>query len=61
MHRAERCLLDERIRGINNTLEKLEHSRYMYEHKLSAILDPDLMENFKGIIEHPTIPIEYIL
>ena len=51
IHRAERCLLNERIRGINNTLEKLEHGRYMYEHKLSAILDPDVMINCKGIIE----------
>ena len=51
LHRAERCLLNKRIRGINNTLEKLEHGRYMYEHKLSATVDPDLMENCKGIID----------
>ena len=38
IHRAERGLLNERIRSINNTLDKLEHDRYMYELKLSAIV-----------------------
>ena len=51
IHRAERGLLNERIRSINNTLEKLEHGRYMYELKLSAIVGPDQIEKCKGIIE----------
>ena len=37
IHRAEIYLLKKRIRGINNTLEKLEHGRYMYDHKLSTL------------------------
>ena len=44
-------LLNERIRSINNTLEKLEHGRYLYELKLSAIVGQNLVENCKEIIE----------
>ena len=33
-----------RIRAINNTLERLEHGRYMYEIKLLGLLDQDLMK-----------------
>ena len=51
IHRAERSLLNERIRSINNTLEKLEHGRYKNELKLSAIIEPDLMKNCTGIID----------
>ena len=51
IYRAERSLLNERIRNINNSLEKLEHDRYMYELKLSAIVGPDLMIECKGLIE----------
>ena len=51
IHTAERSLLNKRIREINNTLEKLEHGRYMYEIKLSALLDQHLMENCMDIIE----------
>ena len=51
IHRAERGLLNERIRSINHTLEKLEHGRYMYELKLSAIMGADLMNKCMGIME----------
>ena len=36
--KAERILLNERIRNVNNILDQLEHDTYMYEVKLSAIL-----------------------
>ena len=32
-------------------MENLDYGRYMYELKLSAIFDPDLMNNCMGIIE----------
>ena len=51
IQKAERSLLNERVRNVNNTLDWLEHDRYMYELKLSAILDQDLMKEFKGFIE----------
>ena len=51
IHRAERSLLNERIRAVNNTLVRLEHGRYMYEIKLSGLLDQDLMKNCSEMIE----------
>ena len=51
--KAERCLLNERIRNVNNILNWLIHDTYMYEVKLSAILNQDLMEECKEFIaEH---------
>ena len=44
-------MLNERIRNINNILERLDHDRHMYELKLSAILGPDLIKECKGFIE----------
>ena len=44
-------MLNERIRNINNILERLDHDRYMHELKLSAIFGPDLMKECKGLIE----------
>ena len=38
-------------REINNTLERLEHGRYMREIKLPALLDQDLMKNCNEMIE----------
>ena len=49
--KAERNLSNERVRNINNTLDWLDHDRYMYELKLLAILDPDLMEEYKGFMK----------
>ena len=51
IHRAERSLLNEKIRNINNTLERLDQDRYMYELKLSAIIGQDLMKECMGLIE----------
>ena len=53
IQKAERSLLNERVRNINNALDQLDHDRYMYEPKLSAILDPDLMEECKGFMKVP--------
>ena len=50
IQRAEKSLLNERIRNIN-ILERLDHDRYMYKLKLSAILGPDLTKECKGFIE----------
>ena len=53
IQKAERSLLNDRIRNVNNILDQLEHDRYMYELKLSAILNQDLMEECKEfIVEH---------
>ena len=50
IQKAERGLLNERIRNVNNILDWLEHDTYMYELKLSAILNQDLMEECKEFI-----------
>ena len=45
--------MNKRIRNVNNTLDQLEHDRYMYEFKLSPILNQDLMEECREfIVEH---------
>ena len=44
-YKAERRLLNERIRNINNTIEHYEHERYMYRDKLILILEPDMFKN----------------
>ena len=48
IHRAERSLLNERIRNINNILERLDHDSYIYELKLLGIIGQDLMDECKG-------------
>ena len=48
---TEKSLLNERIRNINNILKRLDHDRYMYQLKLSAILVPDLTKECKWFIE----------
>ena len=44
IHKAERSLLNERIREVNITLDWLKHDTYMYQTKLSAIISEDLMK-----------------
>ena len=39
--RAEKQLLNERIRNINYKIEKFEHDKYMYENQLQEILKED--------------------
>ena len=39
--RAEKQLLNERIRNINNKIEKYQHDKYMYENQLHEILKED--------------------
>ena len=56
IHRAERSLLNERIREVNIILDWLKHDTYMYEAKLSAILSQEHMEECKEfIIEHKRV------
>ena len=50
IQRAEKSLLNERLRNINNILNCLDHYRYMYQLKLSAILGPDLTKKCEGFI-----------
>ena len=38
IHRAEKKLLNERIRNINNIIEYLDHVKYMYECNLKVIV-----------------------
>ena len=51
IHKVEWSLLNKRVRNVNNTLDWLEHDRYMYELRLSAILNQDLMKECKECIE----------
>ena len=39
--RAEKQLLNERIRNINSKIEKYQHDKYMYEKQLQEILQDD--------------------
>ena len=32
IHKTERKLLNKRVRNINNTIDNLEHVKYMYEY-----------------------------
>ena len=50
IQRAERSLLNERIREVNIILDWLKHDTYMYETKLSAILSQDHMKECKEFI-----------
>ena len=53
IYKAEKSLLNERIREVNNTLNILKHDVYMYRNKLSGILREDLMEeSLRFIKEH---------
>ena len=44
IHKAERSLLNKRIREVNITLDKLKHDTYMYQTKLAAIISEYLMK-----------------
>ena len=44
IHKAERSLLNKRIREVNITLDWLKHDTYMYQTKLSAVISEDLMK-----------------
>ena len=53
IQKAERRLLNERIGKVNKILDWLKHDAYVYEVKLSAILNQDLMEECREFIaEH---------
>ena len=51
IQKAEKSLLNERIREVNITLDWLKHDTYMYQSKLSAIISPDQMEECKEFIK----------
>ena len=48
--RAEKALLNERIRTINNPLDMLQHQRDTCMNKLSRVLDCEAMEESKLLI-----------
>ena len=50
LKKAERALLDERIRTINDTLEMLEHQRNTCMNKLSRVLDQKVMDESQVFI-----------
>ena len=53
IHKAERSLLNKRIREVNKTLNRLKHDTYMYQNKLSGIISEDLMkQSIEFIKEH---------
>ena len=42
IRKAEKQLLNQRIRNINNTLDHFEHERYMYQNELKDLIDQDM-------------------
>ena len=42
IHKAEKQVLDERIRNINNTLECYEHELYMYQNELKDLINQEM-------------------
>ena len=50
LKKAERTLLNERIRTIKNTFEMLEHQRDTCMNKLSRVLDQEVMEESNAFI-----------
>ena len=51
IQKAERSLLNKRIREVNITLDQLKYDTYMYQTKLSAIISEDLMKQCSEIIK----------
>ena len=45
IYQAEKKLLNESIRNINNTIECLEHEKNMHKNKLNAILGPEILKS----------------
>ena len=52
IHNTERKLLNERIRNINNTIENLEHVKYMYENELNGTVSKGIYKECEDYIEY---------
>ena len=52
IHKAERKLLNDRIRNINNTIENLEHAKYMYECELKGTVSIEIYKECEKYIEN---------
>ena len=52
IHKAGRKLLNKRIRNINNTIEDLEHAKYMYECELKGIASIGIYKECEKYIEY---------
>ena len=52
IHNTERKLLNERIRNINNTIENLEHVKYMYENELKDTVSKEIYQECEVYIEN---------
>ena len=52
IHNTERKLLNERIRNINNTIENLEHVKYMYENELKGTVSKEIYQECGVYIEN---------
>ena len=52
IHKAERKLLNKRIRNINNTIENFEHVKYMYECELKGTVSIEIYKKCEKYIEN---------
>ena len=50
IYQVEKKLLNERIRNINNTIEHLDHEKYMYENNLKTTVGPGVLKQCKDYI-----------
>ena len=51
IYKAEKQLLNKRIRNINYTLECYEHERYMYQNELKELIDQEMWNACMAEIE----------
>ena len=51
IHKAEKQLLNERIRNINYTLKCYEHERYMYQNEIKDLIDQEIWNACMAEIE----------
>ena len=52
IHKAERKLLNKRIRNINNTIENHEHAKYMYDCELKGIVSIEIYKECEKYIDN---------
>ena len=52
IHKAEKKLLNKRIRNINNTIENIQHAKCMYECELKGIVSTEIYKECEKYIEN---------
>ena len=50
-YQAEKKLLNERIRNINNTIEHLDHEKSVYENNIKTIVGPRMFKQCDAYID----------